>query len=233
MAFSLLTFEVSAESLETGQAIHVVGDHPALGCWDTAKGVPLLPSDAIWSSLVPVSVPSGMPVQYKYIVVANGQLVRWEGMVGNRLIIPDGPELLLRDELDHPTVEDAPVLSIGNLVGSSATPVIGNAESSRAIVEAEHDNAVLVVSYILPLVIVKEQSGGWSIDWNQVPAACWRTPPLLPPRAVLVVGSRRLAAPILLQSRKPCLPHRTRSLPRNPRSASANASCGSAAPVSL
>ena len=67
-AFSLLTFECTAPSLSESHGpyarIHVVGDHPALGCWDVGKSVPLEMSAAKGAdgsaarTVQPVSVPA-------------------------------------------------------------------------------------------------------------------------------------------------------------------------------
>ena len=109
-AFSLLTFECAAPSLAESDGpfarIHVVGDHPALGCWDVGKSVPLQMSMAKGVSgtactVLPVSVPAGVNIEYKYVIFDGADLLRWEAFAGNRRVMPTQAELLVHDELDR------------------------------------------------------------------------------------------------------------------------------------
>ena len=48
------------------QTIHVVGNHPALGCWSPAASTALMcAGTSSWSTPMPVSVPSGAAIEYK------------------------------------------------------------------------------------------------------------------------------------------------------------------------
>ena len=167
-AFSLITFECVSHS---GEDVHVVGDHPALGCWDPAKSVPLRsarPRDPVHVS-EPVSVPAGVPLQYKYVLMSGGQ-PRWETIQGNRHLHPSQQELTVRDELDRIVSEATPEQSYDEEVemvwkGDAATVTASHASSPST--ESLASGAVLVVCYILPLDIHKTPSGEWDIDWNQ------------------------------------------------------------------
>ena len=182
--FSLVTFEAHVgPSHPDAHSVHVVGDHPALGCWDPAKSVPLFVSPECGShqirASVPVSVPTGVTLQYKYVVIAGGQLQRWEGVQGNRMLVPDCEDHVMRDELDRAAALPLPVAAS---VEPSLPPLPPTgmqtshiAESTRsASDDGESESAVLVVSYILPLVIAKnaaddiaDGAGVWNIAWNQ------------------------------------------------------------------
>ena len=50
--FSLLHFECAAAS--NVSCVHVVGDHPALGCWDPTKSVPSAPTAGVENTDPPV-----------------------------------------------------------------------------------------------------------------------------------------------------------------------------------
>jgi hypothetical protein len=87
MEFTLLEFGIVGG--EGGCEVHVVGDHPALGCWSPAQSVPLHPSGTLeglpfWKTRTPISVPSGTTIQYKYLLMKDGLLHRWENFEGNR-----------------------------------------------------------------------------------------------------------------------------------------------------
>ena len=87
MEFTLLEFGIVGA--EGGCEVHVVGDHPALGCWSPAQSVPLHPSGTVeglpfWKTRTPISVPSGTTIQYKYLLMKDGLLHRWENFEGNR-----------------------------------------------------------------------------------------------------------------------------------------------------
>lgn len=227
-AFSLLTFECSAPALADSAgphaAIHVVGDHPALGCWDVAKSIPMKPGSLTGSvsrTTAPVSLPANMPVQYKYIIFDSTDLLRWEAFEGNRFIVPNHAEMLVGDELDRlappnvhiPRTAVSHSASLGNLAaissGGGASPSMfggpvrrnlsmsgsqtggisrgassadmtsvgasGHGQQDYASLVASA--AVLVVSYILPLVIKRDMTepSGWAIEWNQDAITAKRT----------------------------------------------------------
>ncbi|MEV0587476.1 alpha-amylase family glycosyl hydrolase [Nonomuraea sp. NPDC050310] len=75
-------FKVNA-STDPGWNVHVVGNIPELGSWDAAKApeAMLNPNHPVW--FLPVSVPAGTTVQFKFIKKKAGQPEQWEGG-GNR-----------------------------------------------------------------------------------------------------------------------------------------------------
>ena len=73
------TFCVSSAGTGPGQRVYVVGDKPALGSWNPAKGFALKVhgsgKSATWSGST--VLPAGAPVQYKY-VKWDGKTADWE-----------------------------------------------------------------------------------------------------------------------------------------------------------
>ena len=71
-----------------GESLCVVGDHPALGCWQPSQAIPLTRDSAqdVWSAGEPISVPLGIAIEYKYLLMQDGRFVRWEAFEGNRCI---------------------------------------------------------------------------------------------------------------------------------------------------
>ena len=178
-AFSLVTFECSHPTGE--HELHVVGDHPALGCWDVSRSVPLLGEGQQRTSL-PVSVPCSVPLQYKYVLCASGHLVRWESIEGNRTLVPGRAEFSVCDQLDdvmHSATLPAtlqPMLPpmpppMPPPVPAQLPPMVPEGAMTPTYQQpgasSNPDSAVLVVCYILPVVISKS-AVGWAIEWNQV-----------------------------------------------------------------
>ncbi|MFR9774789.1 carbohydrate-binding module family 20 domain-containing protein [Micromonospora sp. MS34] len=75
-----------------GESVYVVGDIPALGGWDPARGLPLsAASYPVWTG--GVTLPAGTPFAYKYVKrTADGQVV-WESGA-NRTATATGPVTL-------------------------------------------------------------------------------------------------------------------------------------------
>ena len=93
-SFTLLDFELQYSPAHEDEIIHVVGEDGALGCWNPINSVELVRAEggeALWRPRAPVSVPSGAPVEYKYIVFRSGRLHRWEAFDGNRIVV-NSPE---------------------------------------------------------------------------------------------------------------------------------------------
>lgn len=75
-----LLLRVSAPQLQKGQAVAVIGSHPALGCWNVAR---YLRMEYIgrYEWLLSVNVDAvQLPIEYKYVIVddENHALVAWE-----------------------------------------------------------------------------------------------------------------------------------------------------------
>lgn len=87
---SSVTFKVSGIDTHQGDAIYVTGSVPELGNWDVygarALGQATCAEFQICQSNV--SVPSGIPIDYKFFVVAADGSVRWQ-KDNQHLIVPD------------------------------------------------------------------------------------------------------------------------------------------------
>ena len=100
-----ILFRVSAPQLLPGQAIAIVGSHPALGSWNPAR---YLRMEYIGRSewLLSVNVDAILlPLEYKYVVIdeASHALINWEdgdnrstaGLIPeNQTVVPDGTVLV-------------------------------------------------------------------------------------------------------------------------------------------
>ena len=97
-----IIFRVSAPQLLKSQSLAVIGSHPAIGAWSTAR---YLPMEYVGGKDWVVSFNADallLPLEYKYVVIDNDtrQLVRWEEG-DNRIIdgtIADGETLVLNGE---------------------------------------------------------------------------------------------------------------------------------------
>lgn len=81
-------FKIKKE-LQFGDRLAVVGSADMLGKWDAAKGLELVWSDGhVWQA--EVTLPSGMDVEYKCVVVRGSGEAEWEG--GNNRSVKLGDE---------------------------------------------------------------------------------------------------------------------------------------------
>ena len=73
-------FRVSAPQLKKGQSVAIIGSHPALGSWNTARYL-VMENIGRFEWLLSVNVESVLlPLEYKYVIVDNDThaLVVWE-----------------------------------------------------------------------------------------------------------------------------------------------------------
>ncbi len=73
-------FRVSAPQLKKGQSVAIIGSHPALGSWNTARYL-VMENIGRFEWLLSVNVESVLlPLEYKYVIVDNDThaLVAWE-----------------------------------------------------------------------------------------------------------------------------------------------------------
>ena len=178
-SWTLLTFECCGPVAD-GESVAVVGDLPALGCWNVLSAVPLsltsVGGRAFWAS-APVSVQSGVPIQYKFVFLVDGRLQRWESIDGNRHCTPTGPTAVALADLDQQPPPPTPTACAPpGAAGPSAS--VSAASLAPAVAPpppTPSNSAVVVVSYVLPLIISRaaprDEAGGsqpsWVISWNQ------------------------------------------------------------------
>ena len=71
-------FRVQAPGLAQGERVALVGDQPALGNWDTARALPMMPS-AHGEWLLSISADGlRLPFEYKYVVISSEGETKWE-----------------------------------------------------------------------------------------------------------------------------------------------------------
>jgi 4-alpha-glucanotransferase len=102
-------FRVSAPQLRKGQSVAIIGSHPALGSWNTARYL-LMENIGRFEWLLSVNVESVLlPLEYKYVIVDDDThaLVAWEegdnrtteGLLSaDVLMVPDGTVLVAYGE---------------------------------------------------------------------------------------------------------------------------------------
>jgi len=174
-SFSLLELRVRYTPTRPGQVVYAVGEHPSLGCWDPSHALKLrqrLEEPGVWVSFAPVSVPSGVAIQYKYLLFDQGRFERWEAFEGNRIIsAPDGGGTTSPpDEFDVLNPEPrsyspGPTIVVGAGEADGTTGVSGQSAFEPGV--ATSGGAIIVVAYILPLLISPlAETGGWVIEWN-------------------------------------------------------------------
>ena len=102
-------FRVSAPQLQKGQSLAIIGSHPAIGSWNTAR---YLKMEYIgrYDWLLSVNVDAILlPIEYKYVIIddATHALLEWEegdnrttdGMLPpDQMVIPDGSVLVAYGE---------------------------------------------------------------------------------------------------------------------------------------
>ena len=102
-------FRVSAPQLKKGQSVAIIGSHPALGSWNTARYL-LMENIGRFEWLLSVNVESVLlPLEYKYVIVDDDThaLVAWEegdnrtteGLLpADMSMVPDGTVLVAYGE---------------------------------------------------------------------------------------------------------------------------------------
>jgi len=87
---------------DIAEEVRVVGDCPELGDWNPATGVVLTAAEEIpcWVTLNAVALPSGKPIEYKYVIVnkVTGEIASWEDRQANRYVVPTGRKHVLEDD---------------------------------------------------------------------------------------------------------------------------------------
>ena len=97
-----ILFRVSAPQLQQGQSVAILGDHPALGSWNTARYLRMEPIGCCeWLLSVNVDVIM-LPIEYKYVVVDDKthSLLAWEegdNRVINGPVSEASPDAQLRE----------------------------------------------------------------------------------------------------------------------------------------
>jgi hypothetical protein len=82
-----------------GEEVRVVGNVKALGEWDPSEAVSMKWTDGnVWVAELGVRVPAGEPLEYKYLIMADGEVKSWEICLNRIILEPhNGSSICFRD----------------------------------------------------------------------------------------------------------------------------------------
>lgn len=167
-----------------GEDVRVSGSCPSLGCEDPNRAVPLYTTPQkypMWSNTESIFVPGSNQGTYRYCVFSGGVFKRWEGEADEllrRQFQNNGSqrEVVTADALDEvappPGViesEKSDVLAPGPIIKKSKTFF---RQQLKAWMQKEGDqnisqmDGVIIVACFLPVIVNKETSGKWVVDWD-------------------------------------------------------------------
>jgi len=81
-----------------GESVAIVGNCAEFANWVPERGLGLLTSRddfPVWSATATLC--THRAVEYKYVIIRNGRLLRWESFPGNRRVVPVAPEMDVDD----------------------------------------------------------------------------------------------------------------------------------------
>ncbi|CAM9975335.1 unnamed protein product [Pylaiella littoralis] len=190
-----LSFAVEAK-LGHGEVIYVCGSCPSLGAKDPSRALRLVTDPSsypVWSS-EPVPVPLDQKVTYRYCVVAGGKLKRWEDISIDReldaVTEPSAAPVMVEDVLDKykskgggmnflagffrgSGVPQGDMMRSVKFTAANRTSLQTSMMALRAKTVAKEKSAaittrdgVVVVSFFLPVLIGKDESGKWLVEWD-------------------------------------------------------------------
>eukprot|EP00607_Mallomonas_marina_P007269 CAMPEP_0182418418 /NCGR_PEP_ID=MMETSP1167-20130531/2856_1 /TAXON_ID=2988 /ORGANISM="Mallomonas Sp, Strain CCMP3275" /LENGTH=1137 /DNA_ID=CAMNT_0024592623 /DNA_START=42 /DNA_END=3455 /DNA_ORIENTATION=+ len=172
-------FKVRA-NVRFGEEVRVSGNVPALGCYSPERTIPLVTSKAdypCWSTKSALFLPgdNGL-VNYRYCIFSGGKFVRWENEEVKRpLYIEPGDRDKLKTTMDYlGSFDQCEYLS------SAVIPSITEKRSFKTrqlhswSLKNQRDvnldpasDAVVIVSYFLPVILDKSSDGKWSAIWDE------------------------------------------------------------------
>lgn len=163
-------FKVRAKLLP-GEEVYLSGNVPALGCWHPARAVPLVTTSFLfpWWSTENVLFLPGAPgaVRYKYCIFSGGKFDRWEcdGKLERVLMSKCPEDEFGRETTDTDNPDNAKVTSKGKTFLSRQFAAWGQSYMHNNSVSAT--DAVIIVSYFLPVTLSRSPQGVWSAVWDQ------------------------------------------------------------------
>jgi len=161
-------FQIHAYT-QTGDHLSVVGSCPPLGCWQPDKAIPLHTDQSMYPMWTgSVEVPSGEPVEYKYIIYRRSTSeVEWEVDISNRTFTPEGVFVVLEDGKFN--VERAQLLDRKQrklaIDASGRTSVYNEYTEQQVSIIGE---CLYIISYKLPLRTIRGPKGSndYFFEWH-------------------------------------------------------------------
>ncbi|GFE55578.1 trehalose-6-phosphate synthase [Babesia ovis] len=165
--------------LDFGQRLAVVGDHGALGNWDTSECHELQLStvvDDVWNSRAPAHLPLKERREYRYVVLNDlGGFVRWhEDSV--RHVEPTGNDMILEDDDGYYRSSCSAIFdSRSPQIHSTRLEKVPSGEASlQAIQElrgldVDPTSTVYFVSLRLPIQVYRGADGSFAIRESNTP----------------------------------------------------------------
>ena len=78
-------FKIENVVVKSGQSLGVVGSIPELGEWQKSLMPLIYTSKNIWETVDPMVI-SLDNFSYKYVIIENDQIKKWEGQTENRMV---------------------------------------------------------------------------------------------------------------------------------------------------
>ena len=178
LEFTLLEF--GAVGGEAGYPVHVVGDHPALGCWSPAQSVPLrerhLGGAALLEDEDTHLGPQRHPaIQYKYLLMKDGLLHRWENFDGNRVCadVQGSSMCLLEDELDklplRPAIPPQAAVATQAALGAAPPTRLGRSRPPAPAAERPGSRTAATRTRPSPTAVSRARP---RVRWSSSPSSC-------------------------------------------------------------
>ncbi|MEV0135130.1 carbohydrate-binding module family 20 domain-containing protein [Dactylosporangium sp. NPDC050688] len=169
-----------------GERLVLVGNAPALGAWDPAKGVPLSAAGyPQWTARV--QVPAGTAIEYKYVKVAADGTVTWESRPNRTDTVPADGWLSTSDGWEAgATVQADVTLHVAEEPGQQlylvgAAPSIGSWNPANAVPLTKTADATWTGQVTLPGSAVVEykyirKDAAGAVVWESDPNRTVSTP---------------------------------------------------------
>jgi trehalose 6-phosphate synthase/phosphatase len=175
-------FHASHDSVQYGETVRVVGNHPSLGAWDPKNGVRLKTFEDVfpcWVSEEPVSVELHAEIEYKYVVVGeDGTLRAWEDYSGNRKFVASGLEMTIEDDEGQyrtmkGTLGSQDELDEVHASSKTRAPTVNKMDKEQRLafvqelegsVTIEQNDTIYMVALQLPLKVERGDDGNWIVQ---------------------------------------------------------------------
>lgn len=121
------TFTVQCNT-HFGEEVRVVGSCDKLGQWDPAQGLEMKWTDGHTWVATTTGIPTDKPIEFKYVLMKEGEIKKWEPLGQNRTVMPHAGMFLVNifGDINDP---NPPEIPDDNVVGGpSPSKIIETAE---------------------------------------------------------------------------------------------------------